>query len=58
LEKNLAKQRAHFAAEKPAAESLLKVGDFNNPAETAPAELAAWTAVANVILNLNETVTP
>jgi hypothetical protein len=58
LEKTLAKQRAHFAAEKPAAESLLKVGDFNNPAETAPAELAAWTAVANVILNLNETVTP
>jgi hypothetical protein len=58
LEKTLAKQRAHFAEEKPAAESLLKVGDFKNPDGASPAELAAWTAVANVILNLNETVTP
>lgn len=58
LEKTLAKQREHFAAEKPAAESLLKVGDFKNPEGASPAELAAWTAVANVILNLNETVTP
>jgi len=58
LEKTLAKQRAHFTEEKPAAESLLKVGDFKNPDGANPAELAAWTAVANVILNLNETMTP
>ena len=56
LEKTLAKQRELFAAEPPAAESLLKVGDFKNPDGAKPAELAAWTAVANVILNLNETI--
>jgi len=58
IERTLATQRARFIAEKPAAESLLKVGDFKNPESAAPAELAAWTAVANVILNLNETLTP
>jgi hypothetical protein len=56
LEKTLGKQREHFTAEKPAAESLLKVGDFKNPDGANATELAAWTAVANVILNLNETI--
>ena len=56
LEKTLAKQRELFTAEKPAAESLLKVGDFKNPDGAEPTELAAWTVVANVILNLNETI--
>ena len=56
LEKTLAKQRAHFAEEKPAAESLLKVGDFKHPDGADAIELAAWTAVANVLLNLNETI--
>ncbi|NBR87593.1 MAG: DUF1553 domain-containing protein, partial [Verrucomicrobia bacterium] len=56
LEKTLAKQRELFTAEQPAAESLLKVGDFKIPDGAKPAELAAWTAVANVILNLNETI--
>jgi len=56
MEKTLAKQRELFTAEKPAAESLLKVGDFKNPDGANPTELAAWTAVANVILNLNETI--
>ncbi|MBI5800437.1 MAG: DUF1553 domain-containing protein [Verrucomicrobia bacterium] len=56
MEKTLGKQRELFAAEKPAAESLLKVGDFKNPDGTNATELAAWTAVANVILNLNETI--
>ena len=56
LEKTLAKQRELFTAEQTAAESLLKIGDFKNPADAKAAELAAWTAVANVILNLNETI--
>ncbi len=56
LEKTLAKQRELFAAEQTAAESLLKIGDFKNSGEAKTAELAAWTAVANVILNLNETI--
>jgi len=56
LEKTLTKQRELFAAEKPAAESLLKVGDFKNPEGANATELAAWTAVAYVLLNLNETI--
>ena len=56
LEKVLAKQRALFTAEKDSADSLLKVGDFKNPDGTNAIELATWTAVANVILNLNETI--
>ena len=56
LEKTLAQQRALFAAEKPAADLLLKVGDFKHPEAANPVELAAWTALANVLLNLNETI--
>ena len=38
-------------------EALLKVGDAKPPAGVEPAELAAWTSVARVILNLHETIT-
>ncbi len=56
MEKTLAKQRELFTAEKASAESLLKVGDYKNPEGANSIELATWTAVANVILNLNETI--
>jgi hypothetical protein len=56
LERALSAQRAHFAADKAAADALLKVGDFKNPNGIERNELAAWTAVANIILNLNETI--
>jgi hypothetical protein len=56
LERALSVQRAHFAADKAAADALLKVGDFKNPDGIERNELAAWTAVANIILNLNETI--
>ena len=56
LQKILARQRDTFAAEKTASEALLKIGDFKNPDGANATELAAWTAVANVILNLNETI--
>ena len=55
LEKTYAQQLATFQQDKPAADGLLKVGDLKNPDGIDPAELAAWTAVANVVLNLNET---
>lgn len=50
-------QLATFQADKTAAESLLKVGESPRPESVPPAELAAMTAVANVLLNLNETIT-
>ena len=53
----LDKHRAQFAQDAKAAESFLKVGLAPAPADLNPAELAAWTSVARVILNLHETVT-
>ena len=40
-----------------AATALAKVGDLPKPAELDDSELAAWTALGNVLLNLNETIT-
>ena len=51
------KHLAEFAADKAAAEKLLKVGDLASPAELDSAELAAWTSVSRVLLNLHETIT-
>jgi hypothetical protein len=53
----LEKHRQEFAAEKAAAEQLLKVGDLASPSSLDPADLAAWTSVSRVLLNLHETIT-
>src|SRR5262249_52973303 len=39
-----------------AATELLRVGDRPAPADVAAPELAAWTSVARVVLNLHETI--
>jgi len=57
LEKTLTQQLATYGQDAAAAAALLKVGDAPKPANAQDGELAAWTAVANVILNLNETIT-
>jgi hypothetical protein len=51
------KHAAEYAADRVAAEALLKVGLKPVSAEVDAAELATWTSVARVILNLHETVT-
>ncbi len=56
LEKVLAQQRETFGQSQEAAAALLKVGDAPNPEKVAASEVASWTAVANVLLNLNETI--
>ncbi len=56
LAATLEKQLATYAADKSAAAALVKVGDLPKPAELDDSQLAAWTAVANVLLNLNETL--
>ena len=50
-------QLATFKAEPDAAAALLKVGESPVPPAASMPELAAMTAVANVLLNLNETIT-
>jgi len=50
-------QLAAYQADPKAAAELLKVGESKVPEKADPAQLAAMTAVANVLLNLNETIT-
>jgi hypothetical protein len=51
------KHLAQYRADRQAASELLRVGDRPAPANIDSAELAAWTSVARVILNLHETIT-
>jgi hypothetical protein len=51
------KHLASYQADPKSAGELLHVGDHPLPAGMDPAELAAWTSIARVILNLNEMVT-
>jgi hypothetical protein len=48
---------SEFVANKEAATKLLAVGAAPRNQQLDPAELAAWTMVANMILNLDETIT-
>jgi hypothetical protein len=50
-------QLADYQKNKDAAEKLLGLGSFKAKPELDHAELAAWTMVANTILNLDETIT-
>ena len=52
----LAKHRAHFAKNAEAASQVITNGE-SKPNSTLPVgEFAAWTMVANLLLNLDETV--
>jgi hypothetical protein len=53
----LKKHSAEYAADHDSAAALLKVGLKPVPDGMDVAELAAWTSVARVILNLHETIT-
>ncbi len=50
-------QLARFRADQPSALKLLAVGESPRNEQLDQADLAAWTMVANTILNLDETVT-
>jgi hypothetical protein len=51
------KHLGEFQADRAAAEKEVGVGQAPLPKDVNPAELAAWTSVARVILNLHETIT-
>lgn len=57
LVKTYREQKANFAQDKKSAEDLLTVGESPRPKDIDAVELAAMTGVANVLLNLNETIT-
>lgn len=50
-------QHTAFTAKPEAAAQLIHQGRAPVPSELDPAELAAWTTIANVLLNMDETVT-
>ena len=53
----LAKELAEYHADPAAAQNLLKTGQTPLPGGLDNAELAAWTNIARVLLNLHETIT-
>jgi len=57
LDRMLQRQLATYQSDKDAAKKLVSVGDLPKPGDIDDSELAAWTAVGNVLLNLNETIT-
>ena len=57
LRQVLTERRKAYQADPTAAQAFLKVGLTPPPAGLAPAELAAWTHVTRVLLNLHETIT-
>jgi len=54
---NLSAHRARYAADPEAAGQLIRHGDSPVPDGIPADELAAWTLVANLLLNLDETLT-
>jgi hypothetical protein len=52
----LEKHRAEYAADPQAAEALVSVGISPRAEDVDLPELAAWTSVSRVLLNLNETM--
>lgn len=57
LEKIYAAQLARFQQNPAAATKLISVGEMPRPAELNAGELAAWTTIGNILLNLDETIT-
>jgi hypothetical protein len=53
----LEKHVAQYAQDPASAKAVLQAGLAPPPEDISPAELAAWTSVARIILNLHETVT-
>lgn len=52
----LAAQRARFAQDEAEARKAIAVGESRSSPNLEPRELAAWTLVANLLLNLDETI--
>jgi len=57
LKKTYTEQLAKYKKDKPAAAALIKHGEHPLPKDVDAEQLAAWMTVANVLLNLDETIT-
>jgi hypothetical protein len=54
VQSTLERFQKHYAASEADAKKLIDVGDSNVEVQAPPAELAAWTMVANELMNLDE----
>jgi hypothetical protein len=57
LVKFLSQQRQHYAMQSEAADALLRTGLAPLPPDDQRIEVAAWTQICRIILNLHETFT-
>jgi hypothetical protein len=57
LEKSLAAEKARYDADIEAAKKVISLGESPTPSDVPAPELAAYTIVANLLLNLDEVVT-
>lgn len=57
LQNLLDEHRAHYQADTASAKALVSVGISPQPKNLDASELAAWTSVSRVLLNLSETIT-
>ena len=57
LEAALRRFRARFEAKPADAETYLNQGDSSRDPSIAVPELAAWTTISSLLLNLDETIT-
>jgi hypothetical protein len=57
LEKSLAVQRARYEADVDAAKKVIAVGESPTPYDVSAPELAAYSMIANLLLNMDEVVT-
>lgn len=57
LTQRVTKERAYFEQNPQSADAFLRVGDSPIQSEFPPSELAAWTIVSSLIMNLSEAIT-
>jgi hypothetical protein len=57
LKSSLARLRQTYSSDEAAAKKLIAVGESKPDPALGPAELAAWTSLASLLLNLDETLT-
>ena len=57
LAESLAGHRREYRTDTKAAQAMLAIGESPRLPSIDPAEYAAWTVVANLLLNLDEAIT-
>ncbi len=57
VQDRLADLQKHYAANPEQAAELLAVGDTRSESDVSDAELAAWTMLCNLLMNLDEVIT-